>query len=261
MFLGKSDHGESHLARRLPFGPMIACCALVAGLVAAPGLAHPQTVETDWGNVEALAAGSEVRVFPVLGSQRVEVRSPGTARFRPLRVTPGRRIEIRGAMVEANSAEIIVTPPAYGTEEWIVRREDVDRILKVETERDSARNGILIGAAAGAGSWLVLGAGDHDLDALSWEGLLITTGLGAFIGGIADDVQHTEREVLVYRAPPPANPQGPALETAAAPWCWPRLHPAAPIGAAGDVRTPTLREDFCREVARIVIESDRESRR
>jgi hypothetical protein len=164
-------------------------------------------------------------------------------------------------VVEVNSAQLVLVPATNAAEEWIIRREDVERVLRVEAEGDDSRNGFLIGALVGAGAWLALGAGDNDLDALSWEMLLITGSIGAVIGGLSDELRDTPQVTLVYRAQPEPVPPSPAVERSMVARCSARLRLAGVIGDPHELRAPTLRETLCREATRIVIESDRESRR
>jgi len=250
---------------------IVASCTLIAGGGGRSASAEPQVPEAAWENVEALTAGAEIRVLPLPGRQRVEVRSAGPTQVRQLSPGARRRVEIRGSVVEVNSAELVLVPATNAAEEWIIRREDVERVLRVEAEGDDSRNGFLIGAAVGSGAWLALGAGDNDLDALSWEMLLITGSIGAVIGGLSDELRDTPQVTLVYRAPPESVPPSPdsarpepvppipAVEESVVAWCSAGVRPAVAIDGPHKTRTRTLREILCREAARIVIESHRES--
>jgi hypothetical protein len=210
--------------------------------------------------VEALAAGTEIRILLVLGHQRVEIRSAGPTRVRELRADSRGRVEINGSVVEVDAAQLVVVAPTNAAEEWVIHREEVARVLRVDPEEYRGRKGMLIGAVAGAGAWLVVAVGDSDLDASSWEGLLIGGGIGALIGGLSDTLRDTEETTLVYRAPPEALQRGDAEWGDRTSWCLVRLRMGDLIGDRRELEGPTFREAVCQSIRRYVIESSAGSR-
>jgi hypothetical protein len=180
---------------------MLAAILLLVGVAAA---ASPQSPATDWNDVQLVPSGARVVVYARRASQRVRVE--GTAAVRQLSAIPGRQIEITGVLVDVDADELVIAPRPDSAEQWIVRRQDVARILRIETTDDSIANGLLWGAGIGAGSWLVLGLGDRDFDATSPVMLGLGAAIGAVIGVGADDLYESETTVVVYQEQPPGLP-------------------------------------------------------
>lgn len=216
-----------------------------------PAHAEPQSAESDWNSVQGLSRGARVVVY----ARRAILSAPlqGPPIVRQPGVISGSRVEVSGTVAGVDADELVLTPPSGGALRWVVRREDVDRVVRIESD-DSIENGLLLGAVIGAGSWLVLGVGDTDLDGTSPLGLALGAAAGAVLGAAADGVEQTETAVLVYQAPARSELEAPSLGMKAASVCRVRARLGAfPIAISNRRQEASMLESACVAAAEVAL--------
>lgn len=159
-----------------PLGIVVIAVIMTAGCALRAG---PRATQDDWSRVLALAPETDVIV------QHVD---PGGAKREAS--------AMRGLLLAAGASEIAVRTR---TGDVHVTRADVQRIAVVEEQRDSIRNGTLIGAAVGAVYGLIVRSkvgGDVEHGASI---PVAAAGIGGTFGAWTDALREGRRTRLVYR--------------------------------------------------------------